>query len=405
MISIKNTLFILFTIYPLAILAGNTVINSIIFVTAILIFFTTFRKLDFFYKDKIFWVLSFFFFSLLINLLFTSNFESSYPRVIKIIFIIFFIFSFKYLIFNSNKVDLYKIYKVWSIIVSIIIIDLLIEYFNGKNIIGLTSIMPGQRLASFTGMESVIGNFFLGFSLILLAFAYDSNKNSNINFLLALFLIVISFIIGERANFLRTFIAICAFLLIVDKKSIKIKVVTFIFLILSFIIFLNINTVYKNRYIDEIKLILKEKSTKKYLENSHYGAHFNVAKEIFKDSPMFGVGIKNFRYESGSKKYDNLDHSKNYLRFATHPHQIYYEFLAETGLFGFLSFLIFIFISIYLSLKEYLINRNIYQISGTLVVIVYLIPFLPTGSFLSTYTSSIFWINYAIMVGYIGLKK
>ena len=47
----------------------------------------------------------------------------------------------------------------------------------------------------------------------------------------------------------------------------------------------------------DVFLILK-KWIKNYLDNSNYGAHRNVAKEIFLDNPIFGVGIKNFRFES-----------------------------------------------------------------------------------------------------------
>ena len=55
---------------------------------------------------------------------------------------------------------------------------------------------------------------------------------------------------------------------------------------------------------------------------------------------MFGV-IKNFRYESGKSKY-LMKTCSNKIRQSTHPHQIHLEFLSETGLFGYLSFLTFI---------------------------------------------------------------
>ena len=56
-----------------------------------------------------------------------------------------------------------------------------------------------------------------------------------------------------------------------------------------------------------IKSLFKNDGLSKYLENSQYGAHRNVAKEIFLDNPIFGVGVKNFRTESRNKKYDDLD--------------------------------------------------------------------------------------------------
>jgi len=139
-----------------------------------------------------------------------------------------------------------------------------------------------------------------------------------------------------------------------------------------------------------------------YLNKSQYGAHRNSAKEIFLDNPLFGVGIKNFRIESRNKKYN--DEEKHMLG-ANHPHELYYEFLSETGIFGFSCFLIFILSSIVLSIKNYLRKRNIYQLSGIIVVIISILPVLPIGSFFATNTSSIFWINYAIMMGYNYNKK
>ena len=58
----------------------------------------------------------------------------------------------------------------------IVIFDLLIEFYFGKNLLGQNAIIPG-RLASFTGEESVIGGFFLGFCLIFLSYIYEKKKD------------------------------------------------------------------------------------------------------------------------------------------------------------------------------------------------------------------------------------
>ncbi len=381
-------------------LIGNFAINSFIFLIAIIFITALFNKKTNYLKYRInFYLLFFFLISLSINLLFTNDFSLSYPRVLKFVFVIFFIIAFKYLIIEY-PLSLSKIYKSWIVIFLIIILDLLFEFYNGKNILGLTSIFSG-RLGSFTGKESVIGNFFFGFSLIFLTFFYRKYKNINLNILIAIVLIAVSFIIGERANFIRTFISIIFFIFLLSDVKLKYKffALSLIFVI-CFLIFSNLNDSYKSRYYNDLKLLFKKDGLSKYLADSNYGAHRNVAKEIFKDNPFFGIGIKNFRNESGDKKYDDLDHFHNTARFANHPHEIYYEFLSETGIFGFTCFIIFFLISISISIKNYLNYKNLYQLSGIIFVIVSLIPILPSGSFLSTYTSSIFWLNYALMMGY-----
>ena len=136
-----------------------------------------------------------------------------------------------------------------------------------------------------------------------------------------------------------------------------------------------------------------------------YGEMKIQAMKIFKENFVFGVGIKNFRHESGKKIYENREYLLTDLRQATHPHQIHHEFLSETGIFGYSCFLIFILSSIYLGFKSYLKTKNLYQLSAIIFVITSLLPLLPSGSFLSTYVSGIFWLNFAIMNSYIHRTK
>ena len=403
---VENSLFLLFLTFPITFLLGNLLINLIIFsISLIFIISIIFKKINFDLNNKIFVLLIFFFISLLINLIFSDNYLLSYARIIKIFFIIFFIFAFKYILNNINNYQENLIYKFWSIIFTIVSIDLIIEFFTGSNLFGLTATMPGYRLGSFTGKESVIGNYFYGFVLIFLSYFYKNNPNKKFsNFALALFLIIISFLIGERSNFIKTLIIVISFSFFVYEIKLKFKILSILVLFLIAVSFLNFNQKYKLRYFTQISKIFEKDGIRQYLDSSQYGAHYKVATEIFKENPIFGVGIKNFRVESFKKKYDDLDHPFNEQRGNTHPHQIHYEFLSETGLFGYFSFLIFILFSIYYSIKSYLKTKNFYQFSGLLFVISCLLPLLPSGSFFSTYTSSIFWINYALMVGYIEPK-
>ena len=404
MFSTINSLIILFSVFPLAIITGNLSINTSIILISLIFLISSIIKTSLLKgQKKNLLLLGFFFISLLINLLFSNNFYLSAPRVIKFFFIIFFIVSFRFLILNLEKNQINKIYKIWSIIFTIIIIDLIIEFFKGTNIIGLSSQMPGWRLASFTGMESVIGNYFYGFVLITLAYFYQNISNKKyLNLLLAIFFIIISLIIGERANFIKTFIIIICFIFLVYDFSLRSKIFSIVALISLLFIFINFNSSYKTRYFSpHLLTILEKNGLSNYLQTSQYGAQYNVAIEIFKDNPVFGVGIKNYRIENLNSKYNDLKHKENRLRWGTHPHQIHLEILSETGLFGYSCFFIFISLSIFFSIKSYLINKNIYQLSGILFILTSMLPLLPSGSFLSTYTSSIFWINYAIMIAYI----
>jgi len=405
---VEKLLFFFFCIYPISFLAGNFLINLFSIVIFILFLFgLSFNKIRIGDENKLLiFLLVFLFITLLINLIFSNNISLTYPRVLKFIIIFGFILSFRQLIRSFNKKEINQLYKFWSVILLIVIVDLILEFFFKSNILGFKSYIPG-RLSSFMGSsipessELVIGHFFSAFCLIVLSYIHLNYKNKSINIFIALFFILISFLIGERSNFIKTIIIITIFIFFIYDIKLKFKLLSISIIFLVFFSVLSLNENYKLRYFKQISNLLNKNGINLYLENSVYGAHYNVAKEIFKDNPFFGVGIKNFRVESYSDKYHNLDHKFNDRRGNTHPHQLHYELLAETGLFGYLSFMIFILISFYLFFKSYKKNKNIYQFSGMLFVLINLAPLLPSGSFFSTYGAGLFWINYSIMIGYL----
>jgi O-antigen ligase len=403
--SINKILFFFFSIYPITFLFGNFLINLFLFIINF-IFILGLIKNSFSYKilDKsVLYLLFFLFFSFLINLIFSNNYLLSFPRVLKFILIIGLIISFRQLLISFKKSEIDKLFKIWSIIFIVVMFDIVFELTFKSNILGLKSFMP-SRVASFAGDELNIGHFFSAFCLIFIAYIKTTYRNIFLNFLIAIFLIVISFLIGERSNFIRTFLIISTFIILYFEIKLKFKIISLSSIIIFFIIFLNFNSEYKLRYFSQFTNILSKNGISYYFDNSVYGAHYNVAKEIFKDNKIFGAGIKNFRTESYDKKYDDLDHKLNDRRANTHPHQIHYEFLSETGLFGYLSFTIFICFSFYLVIKNSIKNKNYYQLAAFFYVAVSLLPLLPSGSFFSTYGSGLFWLNYAIMVGYLKNK-
>jgi len=388
--------------FPIALIFGNFFINLYIFLFSIS-FLVNIKKNKFIFKDTIFYLLCFFFISLLVNVYFSLNPENSFPRVIKMFFIIFFIFEVKRLIQKYEKTYIKSVYKSWFLLFLILSIDIIFEIIFGYNMIGNKSYMPG-RIASFFGDELVIGAFYHGFVLFFLSYLIFKKTKIHILIFSIIFVLVISFFIGERSNFIKLFCAVIFFSSLVIQVNYKIKIISFITLMLTISIILNLSNSYKIRYVDQIKTLLSLNGYSDYMKQSQYGAHRDTAIKIFKDNIIFGVGVKNFRYESSKKKYENQEYTQTNMRQATHPHQVHHEFLSETGAFGYFCFVIFLISSIYISLKNYLESKNLYQLSAIIFIITSLLPLLPSGSFLSTYTSGIFWLNFAVMNGYIKNK-
>lgn len=401
----KNTNFkdyislILLATFPLAFIFGNLLINLYIFLFSIN-FLVNFQDNKIIFKDKIFYLLAFFLISLLINVFFSVNIENSLPRVIKIIFIIFFIFEIKRLIRKYETTHMTNVYKSWFLIFSILTIDIIFETIFGYNFFGNVSYMPG-RIASFFNTELVAGAFYQGFVLFFLSYLILKKTKNHVLIFFVIAVIIVSFLIGERSNFLKLFLSVIFFISFVLNINYKIKIISFATIVLIFCTILISSNSYKVRYYGQIKSLLSVNGYSNFIKQSQYGAHRNAAIKILNKNLFFGVGVKNFRSESGKKMYENKDYLRTSERQSTHPHQIHYEFLSETGIFGYLSFLIFIISSIYLGLKSYIKSKNLYQLSAIIFIIINLLPLLPTGSFLSTFFSGIFWLNFAIMNGYI----
>ena len=397
--SIDFLCLFLLTLYPLALILGNLFINVFTLLFSIS-FFYNFKERKDYLNQKIFYLLIFFFISLLINLIFSTNPGNSFPRIIKLLFVIFFIFETRRFVQNYEASYMRYVYGSWLVIFLIITIDILFEITFGYNSIGMKSYMPG-RIVSFFRDELVVGAFYHGFVLFFLSYMISRLSKNNILILLIIGVLLVSFIIGERSNFIKLFLSVLIFTSLVFKINYKIKIVSILFVITIIITLINFNQNFKTRYFEQIKTVFSVNGYSNFMKESQHGAHRDVAVNIFKDNLLFGVGVKNFRHESWKEKYENKEYLLTHKRYATHPHQVHYEMLSETGLFGYLSFFIFCLLSLVIAINSYLKIKNIYHLSSIIYVITSLMPILPSGSFLSTFSGGIFWINFAIMCAYI----
>ncbi|MBD1156574.1 O-antigen ligase family protein [Pelagibacterales bacterium SAG-MED20] len=326
--------------------------------------------------------------------------SNSLLRILKFFLMIFFTIQIKKII-QKYPVDFEKIiFGFWLIIFSIVLVDVVFEITFGFNTLGFESGYYPVRIASFFGDELVVGAYFLGFGLFYIGKMSHLLKQHN-KLLISIILIVIfvSLLIGERSNFIKFFIGSSILLFFVTNINFKKAVLILGLFLLTFFALLNFNEQIKYKYKSQF-LAADVGGINDLLKSSLYIAHYDAAYKIFQEYPVFGIGIKNFRSESRKDKYRNDKLLKTNSRGSTHPHQIHFEILSETGLFGYISFVILIVVSLSISIKNYFKQRNIYQLSSIVFIITFIIPFLPSGSFFSTFTAALFWINYAIMMGY-----
>tara|TARA_Y100000816_G_scaffold280136_1_gene253181 strand:- start:683 stop:1903 length:1221 start_codon:yes stop_codon:yes gene_type:complete len=390
-LNIQNLNIFLISILPIGLLAGTLISNTIIILICIFFLY------DLCVKKNLIYINNFnFYFLIIIGIyLFLNSFfisENSESLIKSIGFFRFIILTYAisyYLIYNTDK-----ILKVWTLLFLIVTFDILFEYTFGKNILGFESAYNG-RISSFTGDELKIGGYYFGFIFLSLLFL-KKNKQKYFLFFSILFFIT-SLLTGERSNFIKILIMYFLFFTFFSEiKFFKKFLVIIFFSLISLLIIFSSPTIKKrfiNHNINLVEKIFTNNKDKDYKiiisQNIHLG-HYYVATNIFKDNILFGSGFKSFRIESHKDEY-----KKDIFGASTHPHQLHFEILSELGIVGYL--LIFSNL-IYILLVKFRQKNQSIQLASFLFLVASLIPILPSGSFFTSYSATIFFINYSFLI-------
>ena len=387
---------ILLCLLPILFFIGTGILNlGIIILDLIFILEIISKKRLFFLKNNIFYSLMLLWLSLLINVFFSIDPVNSFNRGFGFIRFVFFVMLLIYFLNLDNQKFKNLILSCWSIIFLITSVDLLFEFITGRNLLGFESYIGG-RLAGFFNDELIIGHFYYGFILITIFYISQiiAKKKQKYNFsnwiyVFIFVFLVVSFLIGERSNFIKVLIMILCFSFLFEKKFFKQKILLFSVFFLVAVLFINLNSYFKDRFITQIfKPILNNPSL--YFNNLNYFQHYRTAIKIYDNNKIFGVGLKNYRLEVSKKVYHNLHTS-------THPHQIHFEFLSELGIIGYFFLITFFSYHLYNFKKNNSYNDNL-NLAGLLFVITSLLPILPSGSFFTSNGATLFWMNFAIMI-------
>ena len=391
---------LLITLLPISILSSSILINVSVIIISFIFLVLLFKQNNYeIFKDKLFLFLFLFWILMLINLLSSINFQNSLPRAIGFFRFLIFIPALIYFVKLKKFEFLRIILTFWLLIFILISFDLLFEYIFGKNILGFSSYMPG-RLSGVLNEELKIGNYYLGFYFISVASIITYFKKNNYLILLSIiFFTIISFLIGERANFIKVFVGLIIFLIFWDKFSFKIRIISSVLIISIVFLFVNFDKNLNYRFNNAFfKIIYQDKGISNYLHISQYGAHYATALKIFKNYPLTGIGIKNFRKECGKEKYYDKKFVATEGRCSTHPHQFHLEILSELGVFGYFLFVIFFIYFLTRGIINYKQNKNILHLGSLIFVFISIFLPIPTGSFFTTYGATIFWINFSLVL-------
>ena len=399
---ILNSYFlILFSFIPASIIIGPAIsLFNILLIDISFIFFILFKKDFKFLSNKTVKLIILLCLYLVFNSVIAKDFSMSAYRNLGFIRFGIFFLAFNYFFYNKDFVN--RVLVIWALTLSFLSFDTYIESISGTNILGYGEAY-GARIVSFFKDEPIVGGYINGFYLIIIGFLFYLNdkilnKYKYIILIFTIFFITAIILTGERSNSIKAILGFFLFYFLNDHFKFKEKILSVLLLVLVFIFLLNTSNFLKLRYGGQFfkpiisifqsnNDIIIEREENKNLYITLYQSGF----EVFKKYKIFGVGNKNYRLETCSNE-KNPKYS-----CSTHPHQLYFEFLAEHGIVGALI-LIFILSSLILSkIKIILSSKNYLQLGCLTFLLTSFIPLLPSGAFFADYNLTIFWINLSIM--------
>ena len=383
---IQNYFLILFSIIPLTIIAGSAVsVSNILLIDLSFIIFITYKKKFYFIKNKTIIYFFILYFYLIFNSFISVDYSEGILRNFGFLRIIILFVAINY--FFKDEIFFKKVFKFWSLVIFIVLIDVLIESFTGKNILGFGGEIYHQRIVSFFKDEPIVGGYLNGFFLIIIGFLFNEFKD-NRNYLIILFSIIfiISILLtGERSNTLKAILGISFFFILYKNINLKKKVIIVLTTILLIFIIAFNSDFLKVRFVYQINHLLNQ--------NNIYFKLYDSAFEVFKNHKLLGVGNKNYRVETCNE----VKSKKNIKYFCTtHPHQIYFEFLSEHGLIGSIIILSIFYKLIFSKILGTIREKNYVKIGSLIYLLFVFSPVIPSGAFFNNYVLTIFAINLSI---------
>ena len=404
---ILNSYFLLlFSFIPASIIVGPAIsLVNILIIDFSFIFLILYKKDYKFLSNKTVKFIIFLCLYLVFNSIISKDFSMSAYRNFGFIRFGILFLAFNYFFYNKDFIN--RVLIVWILTLSILTLDTYLESILGRNILGYGE-EYGRRIVSFFKDEPIVGGYINGFYLVLIGYLFYLNdkivnKYKNIILIYSIFFLIAIVLTGERSNLIKAVFGFFLFYSFNDFFKFKEKILSILLLILMFTLLLNNSDFLKLRYGSQFfkpiisifqsnsQIQKNEISIKNKLKDNIYIGLYQSGFDVFKKYPIFGVGNKNYRLETCS--------AKNITKYncSTHPHQIYFEFLAEHGFIGSMILLFILFNLVFSKIKIILNSKNYLQLGCLIFLITSFIPFLPSGAFFADYSLTIFWVNLSIM--------
>ena len=393
----RNTIDIYFAcllayLIPLALLSGPFLPDLFLVIISIIFLYRSIKHKEYKYFNSKFTLLFLLFYSVIcLSTLLSDNIIFSFKS--SLFYIRFGIFALT-IWFLIDRIKNFTI--ILSITICFSVIDSSYQYFFDKTIffdIGTENYsrfsLPFTDKWILGGYLSRIFPLFIG--LLILQYQNTAYMKYVISIIILLVALVI-FLSGERTAI--GLILIILFLITVFLRDFfiqKIFILPTVIISFGILSILNISLLKRNILLTIEQLGLNNGSF--YLLSPLHESFFITSINIFKNYLFLGSGPNTFR-----KLCSDVLYAHNEISCSTHPHNTYFQILAETGMIGFI-FLTLIFLIISKKLLNTLfqiklIKSNIinYKICLLICFIVSLWPFFPTQNFFNNWINIIYYL-------------
>jgi len=138
----------------------------------------------------------------------------------------------------------------------------------------------------------------------------------------------------------------------------------------------------------------------KHFSDSHYAELFGIGFDIWRSYPVFGAGMKNFQASCWAISAPVVTDG-----CPAHPHNVYIEWMAETGTVGLIAYLVFVALALVAAwpLRR---GNTVARVTGLLIAgcfVILLFPLVPTQSQFSNWPALVFWTSLAMTMAIVRL--
>lgn len=348
---------------------------------------------------------------LLINVFFSDNIFYSIKGFLGIIKNLILIFALAFFLKDTENFNIF--FKLYTFLIVFLILDLIIQYYNGKDIFGFEFFIDNNnRLSGFFDDEYVAGSYLSKniFIVFLNAAIFFNKKLENILKLFYLsIVIVVLYFIGERTAIIITIFTSFIYLFLningLKKKFVFLTIFTLTTFISTYLIsknftekniFLKTQTQFKIENITDTGEIFEK------VYDSIYFDLFKTSVQIFKNNIVIGSGLRTFRVSCDKVSIDKKNATVKGA-CSTHPHNLYMEILSELGI---ILFILFVFFHLYILLKIlFLIKENkSFLLPVFALGVILFFPLQTSGSYFSSWNSFFYVVFYSLYLNYF-IKK